>query len=154
MSQHEHTLIEATNPTDDWGDFSAVISQLEEQEQAKTELVNSTEPTEAAAEDKADAMEGLLNIVFTLTEQVTSVLSGVEFEFDQKGKTAVIEAAQPVFTKHGQSLMGVFGNYIEEATLMLAIIGLVYASKKQVQTLKQQQMEAAREHEVSVVATA
>ncbi|MFA0173075.1 hypothetical protein AB4424_24135, partial [Vibrio splendidus] len=80
---------------------------------------------------------GLLDIVFALTEQATSMISGVEFEFDGKGKQAVIDAAQPVFAKHGSTLMGVFGDYIEEATLLLAVLGLIYASKQQMAALMQ-----------------
>ncbi|MDP2592968.1 hypothetical protein Q8W41_26280, partial [Vibrio splendidus] len=71
------------------------------------------------------------------TEQATSMISGVEFEFDGKGKQAVIDAAQPVFAKHGSTLMGVFGDYIEEATLLLAVLGLIYASKQQMAALMQ-----------------
>ncbi|MDH5924582.1 hypothetical protein L8R85_26775, partial [Vibrio splendidus] len=56
---------------------------------------------------------------------------------DGKGKQAVIDAAQPVFAKHGSTLMGVFGDYIEEATLLLAVLGLIYASKQQMAALMQ-----------------
>ncbi|MFA0408084.1 hypothetical protein AB4505_07840, partial [Vibrio splendidus] len=87
--------------------------------------------------DKTEAMAGLLNILFALTEQATSIISGVEFEFDGKGKQAVMDAAEPVFAKHGSTLMGVFGDYIEEATLLLAVLGLIYASKKQLVMLQQ-----------------
>ncbi|MEZ9799599.1 hypothetical protein AB4279_21570 [Vibrio cyclitrophicus] len=119
---------------DDWGDFGAVISQLEEQEQTETDLVDSTEAT---IEDKTEAMAGLLEVMFALSEQATSIIAGVEFEFDSKGKAAVIDAAQPVLAKYGSSLMGVFGDYIEEATLLLAVLGLIYASKKQLVMLQQ-----------------
>lgn len=137
MEQANEALLDEQVDLDDWGDFGAVISQLEQQEQGSTDSVNVTEPTEAASEDKTEAMTGLLNIMFVLTEQATSIISGVEFEFDTKGKQAVMEAAEPVFAKHGSTLMGVFGDYIEEATLLLAILGLVYASKRQLVVLKQ-----------------
>ncbi|CAK3765640.1 conserved hypothetical protein [Vibrio crassostreae] len=122
---------------DDWGDFGAVIDQLEQQEQTESEPVSLTGSTETVTEDKTEAMAGLLDIVFALTEQATSMISGVEFEFDGKGKQAVIDAAQPVFAKHGSTLMGVFGDYIEEATLLLAVLGLIYASKQQMAALMQ-----------------
>ncbi|CAK3073314.1 conserved hypothetical protein [Vibrio crassostreae] len=122
---------------DDWGDFGAVIDQLEQQEQGETDSVNLTDSTETVTEDKTEAMAGLLDIVFALTEQATSMISGVEFEFDGKGKQAVIDAAQPVFAKHGSTLMGVFGDYIEEATLLLAVLGLIYSSKQQMAVLMQ-----------------
>ncbi|MFA0612454.1 hypothetical protein [Vibrio sp. 10N.222.49.B4] len=137
MEQTNEVLLEESAAVDDWGDFGAVIDQLEQQEQTESEPVNLTGSTETVTEDKTEAMAGLLNIVFALTEQATSMISGVEFEFDGKGKQAVIDAAQPVFAKHGSTLMGVFGDYIEEATLLLAVLGLIYASKQQMAALMQ-----------------
>jgi len=78
---------------DDWGDFSAVISGLEQ-----TEVSELTDlPTEAANEDNyqpaGEMFEGALSVLFTIAEQATSIISGVDFEFDEKGKAAVIDAA-------------------------------------------------------------
>ncbi|TCL27703.1 hypothetical protein EDB52_105265 [Vibrio crassostreae] len=137
MEQTNEVLLEESAAVDDWGDFGAVIDQLEQQEQGETDSVNLTDSTETVTEDKTEAMAGLLDIVFALTEQATSMISGVEFEFDGKGKQAVIDAAQPVFAKHGSTLMGVFGDYIEEATLLLAVLGLIYSSKQQMTVLMQ-----------------
>ncbi|CAK1778132.1 hypothetical protein [Vibrio crassostreae] len=137
MEQTNEVLLEESAAVDDWGDFGAVIDQLEQQEQTESEPVSLTGSTETVTEDKTEAMAGLLDIVFALTEQATSMISGVEFEFDGKGKQAVIDAAQPVFAKHGSTLMGVFGDYIEEATLLLAVLGLIYASKQQMAALMQ-----------------
>ncbi|CAK2064612.1 conserved hypothetical protein [Vibrio crassostreae] len=137
MAQTNEVLLNESAAVDDWGDFGAVIDQLEQQEQTESEPVSLTGSTETVTEDKTEAMAGLLDIVFALTEQATSMISGVEFEFDGKGKQAVIDAAQPVFAKHGSTLMGVFGDYIEEATLLLAVLGLIYASKQQMAALMQ-----------------
>ncbi|MEZ8844657.1 hypothetical protein AB6E06_24180 [Vibrio splendidus] len=137
MAQTNEVLLEESAAVDDWGDFGAVIDQLEQQEQTESEPVSLTGSTETVTEDKTEAMAGLLDVVFALTEQATSMISGVEFEFDGKGKQAVIDAAQPVFAKHGSTLMGVFGDYIEEATLLLAVLGLIYASKQQMAALMQ-----------------
>ncbi|MEZ8716003.1 hypothetical protein AB6D81_08410, partial [Vibrio splendidus] len=137
MEQTNEVLLDEPTALDDWGDFGAVIDQLEQQEQTESEPVSLTGSTETVTEDKTEAMAGLLDIVFALTEQATSMISGVEFEFDGKGKQAVIDAAQPVFAKHGSTLMGVFGDYIEEATLLLAVLGLIYASKQQMAALMQ-----------------
>ncbi|MFA0148975.1 hypothetical protein AB4452_23055 [Vibrio lentus] len=137
MEQANETLPGEQVELDDWGDFGSVIHQLEEQEKTESDLVGLTEPSETVTEDKTEAMAGLLNILFALTEQATSIISGVEFEFDGKGKQAVMDAAEPVFAKHGSTLMGVFGDYIEEATLLLAVLGLIYASKKQLIMLQQ-----------------
>ncbi|CAH7009334.1 conserved hypothetical protein [Vibrio crassostreae] len=137
MEQTNEVLLNESAAVDDWGDFGAVIDQLEQQEQTESEPVSLTGSTETVTEDKTEAMAGLLDVVFALTEQATSMISGVEFEFDGKGKQAVIDAAQPVFAKHGSTLMGVFGDYIEEATLLLAVLGLIYASKQQMAALMQ-----------------
>lgn len=137
MEQTNEVLLDEPAAVDDWGDFGAVIDQLEQQEQGETDSVHLTDSTETVTEDKTEAMAGLLDIVFALTEQATSIISGVEFEFDGKGKQAVIDAAQPVFAKHGSTLMGVFGDYIEEATLLLAVLGLIYSSKQQMAVLMQ-----------------
>ena len=110
MEQVNETLPGEQVELDDWGDFGSVIHQLEEQEKTESDLVGLTEPTETVTEDKTEAMAGLLNILFALTEQATSIISGVEFEFDGKGKQAVMDAAEPVFAKHGSTLMGVFGD--------------------------------------------
>ncbi|MCX9562998.1 hypothetical protein IG518_10795, partial [Vibrio cholerae] len=89
--------------------------------------------------------EGLLNVVFTISEQATSIISGIDFAFDEKGKAEVIKAAIPVINKHGSQLLGLFGNYIEEATLLLAVLALIYTSKRHVTQLKvlKAQQEAA-----------
>jgi uncharacterized iron-regulated membrane protein len=137
MEQTNEVLLDEPAAVDDWGDFGAVIDQLEQQEQGEADSVHLTDSTETVTEDKTEAMAGLLDIVFALTEQATSIISGVEFEFDGKGKQAVIDAAQPVFAKHGSTLMGVFGDYIEEATLLLAVLGLIYSSKQQMAVLMQ-----------------
>ena len=137
MEQTNEVLLDEPAAVDDWGDFGAVIDQLEQQEQGEADSVHLTDSTETVTEDKTEAMAGLLDIVFALTEQATSIISGVEFEFDGKGKKAVIDAAQPVFAKHGSTLMGVFGDYIEEATLLLAVLGLIYSSKQQMAVLMQ-----------------
>ncbi|OWT92841.1 hypothetical protein BGL96_21655 [Vibrio parahaemolyticus] len=158
--------IENQPDMDDWGDFSAVISGLEQ-----TEVSELTDlPTEAANDDSKPAGEmfqgalsvlftiaeqattiisgvdfefdekgkaavgemfqGALSVLFTIAEQATTIISGVDFEFDEKGKAAVIDAALPVLEKHGDTVTSMFGNYMEEAVLGLAVLSLVYSAKK------------------------
>lgn len=131
MLQHEQDL--EVNGVDDWGDFDAVIHQLEAEE--KTEQSFNHEEPEPQA-DNSEAVEGLLTVAFTVAEQATSIISDVEFEFPEKSKQSVIESAVPVIKKHGSTLMAMFGDYIEEATLLLAILGLIYSSKKQLKAIK------------------
>ncbi|HFQ4946240.1 TPA: hypothetical protein ACGUVO_004298 [Vibrio vulnificus] len=129
---------------DDWGDFSTVISQLETHEKSEADATESAN-VDASESVNSEAFEGLLNVVFTVSEQATSIISGIDFAFDEKGKTEVIKAAIPVINKHGSQLLGLFGNYIEEATLLLAVLALVYTSKRHVTQLKilKLQQEAA-----------
>ncbi|CAE6902110.1 hypothetical protein [Vibrio sp. B1FLJ16] len=119
---------------DDWGDFEAVINDL-----SSTEASTLTDaPTVAANDDEIDAkpsgemFEGALSVLFTIAEQATTIISGVEFEFDEKGKTAVIDAALPVLQKHGDTVTAMFGDYMEEAVLGLAVLSLIYSAKKSV----------------------
>ncbi|WDG12084.1 hypothetical protein PUT72_07520 [Vibrio alginolyticus] len=122
--------IENQPELDDWGDFSAVISGLEQ-----TEVSELTDlPTEAVNEDNyqpaGEMFEGALSVLFTIAEQATSIISGVDFEFDEKGKAAVIDAALPVLEKHSDSVSSLFGDYMQEAVLGLAVLSLVYSAKK------------------------
>ncbi|MCR9708516.1 hypothetical protein [Vibrio cholerae] len=141
-SDQEVGLGSAAN--DDWGDFSTVISQLESDEKSANDDASSV-VAEPAQSVSSEAFEGLLNVVFTISEQATSIISGIDFAFDEKGKAEVIKAAIPVINKHGSQLLGLFGNYIEEATLLLAVLALIYTSKRHVTQLKvlKAQQEAA-----------
>lgn len=115
---------------DDWGDFSSVLTDLEQTEVS----VLSNAPTTAANDDEykpaGEMFEGALSVLFTIAEQATTIISGVEFEFDEKGKAAVIDAALPVLQKHGDAVTSMFGDYIEEAVLGLAVLSLIYSAKK------------------------
>lgn len=134
----EHETEQVTEPFDDWGDFNAVITQLEQQESAAEVTESETEQTEPLTEDKSESIALLLSGAFSLAEQATSALSGVEFEFDVKGKEEVINAALPVLAKRGDSLIAVFGDYIEEGALLLAVIGLVVGARKTIAEAKAQ----------------
>lgn len=149
----ELALLEPQGTGDDWGDFGLVIDQLEKQETDKHNET-SVDATDDAVDDvNSEALEGFLNVAFTITEQITSFFAGVDFEFDAKGKQQVIEAATPVMNKHGGRLMGVFGDYMEEATLLMALLALAYTARKELATQKamalqrQKQEQAQREQE-------
>ncbi|TCT97443.1 hypothetical protein EDB47_13351, partial [Vibrio crassostreae] len=58
MEQTNEVLLEESAAVDDWGDFGAVIDQLEQQEQGETDSVNLTDSTETVTEDKTEAMAG------------------------------------------------------------------------------------------------
>ncbi|WCE30111.1 hypothetical protein [Vibrio sp. SCSIO 43137] len=142
MSQpHEAELQTLDN---DWGDFSIAIGQLESQEkqQAQTEALTESHHSDTEPKlDNSEAVNGLLTVVFMITEKATSIVSGVDFEFDEKGKQEVISAAVPVLQKHDGAVAGWFGDYIEEATLILAVLGLVYAARHNIKVLKAEKAE-------------
>lgn len=133
---------------DDWGDFDTVIKQLETEETGEAVTGDNALSTELDS-GKAEAFEGFLGVMFTIAEQATSIISGIDFAFDEKGKTEVIKSALPVLQKHGDSVMSWFGDYIEEATLLIAVLALVYSSKRSISTLKTEKMkqEQAREQQ-------
>lgn len=139
MDESNSELLTSNEAVSDWGDFSAVITQLEQQESATAVTDSETEQTEPVTEDKSESVALLLSGVFSLAEQATSALSGVEFEFDAKGKEEVINAALPVLAKRGDSLIAVFGDYIEEGALLLAVIGLVVGARKSIAAAKAHQ---------------
>lgn len=132
MQQPDNEL-EVTSLGDDWGDFDVVIKQLETEETPTESTESSALSTETVS---SEAFEGFLSVVFTIAEQATSIISGIDFAFDEKGKNEVIKAAIPVLSKHGGELLGWFGDYVEEATLLLAVLALVYTSKRHITELK------------------
>ncbi len=134
----EHETEQVTETGDDWGDFGSFIQGLEQQETASTSVELTEVTTPETEEDNSESVGAFLEMAFVMVEEVTSVLSGVEFAFDEKGKTRVIEATQPVLNKHGDTLMGLFGQYVEEATLLIAVVLLAWTSRKQLEALKHQ----------------
>lgn len=150
---------EVDNSFDDWGDFDAAISDLCNDEKAE-EKESSAEDKPLATQDKVDnteAIQSLLEVVFMVVEKGTAIFTGVDFKFDVEGKQEVTRAAVPVLTKHGAVVSGVFGNYIEEATLLLAVFGLIYTTRHNLKTLKaekRKQQEAANDEETPIAQAA
>ncbi|OLQ91496.1 hypothetical protein BIY20_01125 [Vibrio panuliri] len=133
---------------DDWGDFSSVFNQLKTEEQ-QTE---SDDEAPSAASEKVtynnvteDSMQALGSVVFVILEQVTSLAAGIEFHFDEKGKESVIQAAAPVLNKY--NAMSMFGNYIEEATLVIAVLGLLFSARQTIAKQKQEALANGKESE-------
>lgn len=140
---NESWLSESTN--EDWGDFNAAIEALELDETSVNVTDSDNNKQSETEQDRDEAVAGFLEMAFVLTEQATCAISGVEFTFDEKGKQKVIEAAQPVLSKHGSSMMSVFGQYIEEATLLMAIVALVYSSRMTILSLKTESLNEKAE---------
>ncbi len=130
-------------------DYRHVVDALENTEQQ--EILDEQQAQEPAQEEKdtlnPEALESFLGIMFSMAEQATSAISGVDFAFDEKGKTDVIQNAVPVLNKHGGQLLGVFGSYVEEASLVIAVVVLVFSSKRHITELKIQKMEQEKRRE-------
>ncbi|MDP2573253.1 hypothetical protein Q8W40_13765 [Vibrio penaeicida] len=137
MSQPDGDLLPAQSD-DDWGDFSGVIRQLEQEEHAPQTEVSGPEKS-APEVDKTEAGAALAEAALTVIEQVTSVITGLDFEFDAKGRESVATAVGPVLNKHDGAVSGLMGRYLEEGTLILALIGLMYTTRFNLKKLKAEQ---------------
>ena len=128
--------------SDEYPDFNPLIDGLLQQEkQEEQEESLAEQPEEEKDTINPEALESFLGMMFSMAEQATSAISGVDFTFDEKGKTDVIQATVPVLNKHGGQLLGVFGSYVEEASLVIAVVVLVFSSKRHITELKIQKME-------------
>ncbi|MEZ9440347.1 hypothetical protein [Vibrio atlanticus] len=146
MSQpHDDSTLEALE--DDWGDFSSVISTLEAQEtDTESNALNEANETAENSGPSQEALSGLLHVFLMISEKATSVVTGVPFEFEEADKIEVINAAIPVLNKNGGAVAGWLGDYVEEATLALAVLGMLYTARqsiniKKAEKLKQEQKQ-------------
>ncbi len=127
--------VEDISTFDDWGDFSAVIDQLEAQEQGAEEGIEpQSEPVDNST--KIEMAGDLLGALFNLSEKAISHTSGVAFTFNEADKVEVIEATKPVLEMHSGEALEMLGDYIPYAALLLAVVGLVYSSKQRLAELK------------------
>ncbi len=134
MDTLDLTINDDMQASDDWGDFDAVINQLEQQEQTEAEALEPE--TEQVDSSKVEAAGDLLHALFGISEKAISHISEVEFTFDEKDKSEVVEASKPVLEMHGDGLLRMFGDYMPYATLLIAIIALIYSSKKRLAELQ------------------
>ena len=150
MSTQEHIHSDV-----DLGEWGVSLEQLEqtETEQSTALEVNSLESEHNDSdEDKKLALMMFSGAAFGAMEEVISLFAGVDFQFSERAVNRVTEAAYPVLKKRDFS--DLFGDYIEEATLVLAILGLVYASRKQLEALQRSKMEAEHGEKASTSGTA
>ncbi|WP_258843411.1 hypothetical protein [Vibrio harveyi] len=76
-----------------------------------------------------------------MVEQAVSILKDIDFAFDERAKQSVVNAARPVAKQYGGALLEQCGDYMNVMTLALAILGLWWASKKQITVLELQKEE-------------
>jgi hypothetical protein len=138
-------MSDAVLESSDWGNFAPALQRLEAEEKAQeTEAV--TEHQTDSEPDNSAAIEALLHFAFLLFEKGTSMLHGVSFKFDEESRRDVTQAAIPVLHKHNAVVSGWMGNYIEEGTLLIAVLSMVIATRDELKTLKKAKQEA-QQHE-------
>ncbi|ODS09813.1 hypothetical protein [Vibrio scophthalmi] len=121
---------------DDWGDFSNVLAQLEQQEKHEDSELDA-ETTTANIEANTESIEIILGGLFGMVEQVTGAMAGVKFQFDEQGKQDVIKAAIPVLEKRGDAALVKFlGDYAQEGALLIAVVMLLVGARSSIKHAK------------------
>ncbi|WP_447026890.1 hypothetical protein [Vibrio alginolyticus] len=91
--------------------------------------------------DTSEAFDALVETGLVVVEQAVSILKDIDFAFDDRAKQSVVNAARPVAKQYGGALLEQCGDYMNVMTLALAILGLWWASKKQITALELQKQE-------------
>ncbi|MFH4721756.1 hypothetical protein [Vibrio alginolyticus] len=91
--------------------------------------------------DTSEAFDALVETGLVVVEQAVSILKDIDFTFDERAKQSVVNAARPVAKQYGGALLEQCGDYMNVMTLALAILGLWWASKKQITALELQKQE-------------
>ncbi|WP_404973464.1 hypothetical protein [Vibrio campbellii] len=91
--------------------------------------------------DTSEAFDALVETGLVVVEQAVSILKDIDFAFDERAKQSVVNAARPVAKQYGGALLEQCGDYMNVMTLALAILGLWWASKKQITALELQKQE-------------
>ncbi|MEK2176989.1 hypothetical protein WOB82_22060 [Vibrio parahaemolyticus] len=91
--------------------------------------------------DTSEAFDALVETGLVVVEQAISILKDIDFAFDERAKQSVVNAARPVAKQYGGALLEQCGDYMNVMTLALAILGLWWASKKQITVLELQKEE-------------
>ena len=91
--------------------------------------------------DVSEALDALVTTGLVVVEQAVSIMKDIDFVFDERAKQSVINAARPVAKQYGGSLLEHCGDYMNLMTLTLAVLGLWWASKKQITALEVQKEE-------------
>ncbi|MFA0443040.1 hypothetical protein BCU70_11765 [Vibrio sp. 10N.286.49.C2] len=95
---------------------------------------NATEQEQEA--DVSEAFDALVTTGLVVVEQAVSIMKDIDFSFDERAKQSVIAAARPVAKQYGGAVLEQCGDYMNVMTLVLAILGLWWASKKQITALE------------------
>ncbi|CAK2013275.1 conserved hypothetical protein [Vibrio crassostreae] len=127
---------------DNLAELDMYVAEL--QSSASTENQPSGSTEQESEVDVSEALDALVTTGLVVVEQAVSIMKDIDFEFDDRAKQSVINAARPVAKQYGGALLEHCGDYMNLMTLTLAILGLWWASKKQITALEMQKEEEAK----------
>lgn len=130
--------------TDNLAELDLYVAELRSDNSTESQRVESVESEPEI--DTSEALDALVSTGLVVVEQAISIMKEIDFAFDERAKQSVIDAARPVAKQYGGALLEQCGDYMNVMTLALAILGLWWASKKQITALEMQK-EVEREAE-------
>ncbi|EPC9273198.1 hypothetical protein ACVEQE_004646 [Vibrio vulnificus] len=128
----------------DSSSFEAALAQLDANDAAEKEAEQpKQEESTSSTTSKQDAQAavGMAQVGFTVSENLISGLTGLDFKYDEASKEGVLEALEPLIEKHGLTWLKWFDKYREEIVFAIAFGGLAFTSWAQLRKAKVTQMQ-------------
>ncbi len=133
----DETTVEMS--ADNLAELDMYVAELQSSTSTENQPNASAEPESEV--DTSEAFDALVETGLVVVEQAVSILKDIDFAFDERAKQSVVNAARPVAKQYGGALLEQCGDYMNVMTLALAILGLWWASKKQITLLELQKEE-------------
>ncbi len=133
----DETTVEMS--ADNLAELDMYVAELQSNTSTENQPNGSAEPESEV--DTSEAFDALVETGLVVVEQAVSILKDIDFAFDERAKQSVVNAARPVAKQYGGALLEQCGDYMNVMTLALAILGLWWASKKQITVLELQKEE-------------
>ncbi|EKO3827292.1 hypothetical protein NTE12_003695 [Vibrio harveyi] len=133
----DETTVEMS--ADNLAELDMYVAELQSSTSTENQPNASAEPESEV--DTSEAFDALVETGLVVVEQAVSILKDIDFAFDERAKQSVVNAARPVAKQYGGALLEQCGDYMNVMTLALAILGLWWASKKQITVLELQKEE-------------
>ncbi|EMX0313688.1 hypothetical protein AAFZ98_003788 [Vibrio parahaemolyticus] len=133
----DETTVEMS--ADNLAELDMYVAELQSNTSTENQPNGSAEPESEV--DTSEAFDALVETGLVVVEQAVSILKDIDFAFDERAKQSVVNAARPVAKQYSGALLEQCGDYMNVMTLALAILGLWWASKKQITVLELQKEE-------------
>ncbi|EJG1716324.1 hypothetical protein OL330_004301 [Vibrio parahaemolyticus] len=133
----DETTVEMS--ADNLAELDMYVAELQSNTSTENQPNGSAEPESEV--DTSEAFDALVETGLVVVEQAVSILKDIDFAFDERAKQSVVNAARPVAKQYGGALLEQCGDYMNVMTLALVILGLWWASKKQITVLELQKEE-------------